>query len=155
MRTIFSSLLVGFGFLLLIESVSACVCETSGSREMDFDQAKAKATAIFVGRVVDVVDVLRADGYSEKRVKLKLERYWEGQLSEEVSVFTGRNDCMTTFRVGQKYLVLAYPLDGERELYTDHCMKSGSVRKSSYQLKRLGKGKRLQPWVRTITNAGI
>lgn len=141
MRRIFPLLIVGLFLLLITESAAACSCETTGSKDKDFDQAREKAKAVFVGRAVEVVDVVAHGGYSEKRVKLKVERYWKGRFNEEVTVFTGRNDCKTTFVVGDEYLVLAYRPDGERDLFTDHCMKSGLARNSANQLKLLGKAK--------------
>lgn len=49
------------------------MCETFGSKERDFDHAKQEAKSIFVGRVVQVKDVVAHGGWSEKRVKLKIE----------------------------------------------------------------------------------
>jgi len=142
LRTTFSVIIVAVAFLLSTHSASACLCETFGSPKKDFDYAKTKATSIFVGRAVEVVNGITHGDFSGWRVKLRIERYYKGQLDEEVIVFTGRNDCAAHFAVGDEYLVLAYVPDGERDLYTDVCMKTGLVRLSANELKWLGKPKR-------------
>jgi len=139
---ILSLLMVGGTALFFAGSTFACICETSGSKEKDFDQAKQKATVILTGRALEVADLISESGYAEKRVKLRVERYWKGELNNVVVVFTGRNSCQSTFVVGDDYLVLAYFPERERSLYTDHCMKSGLVRNSTDRLKWLGKAKK-------------
>src|SRR5258705_9001531 len=139
MQRVCSILIVAVASLLFAEPALACLCETSGSPNKDFDDARKEARAIFVGRAVKVVDVITNSDYSAKRVTLRVERYWKGQFNKEVIVFARRNDCETPFFVGEVYLVLAYVPDGERDLYTDHCMKTGLVRVSADALKWLGK----------------
>jgi len=142
LRRTLSVLIVTAGFLLFAQSALACLCETFGSPRKDFDYAKQKAKSIFVGRVAQVEDVIAHGGWSEKRVRLEVERYWKGRFNREVLVFTGRTDCETRFIVGEEYLVLAYIPDGEHDLYTDYCMRSGLLRLSADSLKWLGEGKR-------------
>jgi hypothetical protein len=149
MGRILSILIVAAGLLIFAVSALACGCETSGSQKKDFELAKNKAASIFVGRAVEVADVITHSDFSERRVNFRAERYWKGQFNEEVIVFTGRNDCASHFVVGDEYLVLAYVLDGD--LYTDICMKTGLVRHSAGTLKRLGKGKRSSTTRRSIT----
>jgi hypothetical protein len=117
-----------------------CLCERFGSKKADFDHAQQKAKSIFVGRVVQVRDVIAHGGFSEKRVKLKVERSWKGRASREVIVFT--RGCAINFYVGERYLVLAYVPDNEHDLYTDWCMQSGLLRNATAQLTWLGNSKR-------------
>ena len=142
LRKTFSVLVLAAGFVLSAQSASACMCESLGSPKKNFDHAKNGAASIFVGRAVEVVNGITHGDFAGWRVKLKIERYWKGQLDEEVIVFTGRNDCAAHFAVGDEYLVLAYVPDGERDLYTNVCMKTGLVRLSANELKWLGKPKR-------------
>jgi hypothetical protein len=144
LRRTLSVLIMTVGFLLYGQSALACLCETFGSPRKDFDYAKQKAKSVFVGRVVQVENVIAHGSWSEKQVTLEVERYWKGHVNRRVVVFTGRNDCETRFEVGEEYLVLAYVPDGERDLYTDHCMGSGLLRLSADSLKWLGEGKRAQ-----------
>ena len=116
-----------------------CFCETFGSDKDDFANARRKAAAIFSGLVLKIDNVV-SHGWSQKRVKLKVKSHWKGRLSGDVTIFT-RGGCETGFVVGEKYLVLAYVLDRERGLYTDHCMRSGPVRLSAHYLEWLGKAK--------------
>jgi hypothetical protein len=116
-----------------------CLCETFGSDKDDFANARRKAAAIFSGRVLKIDNVV-SHGWSQKRVKLKVNSFWKGRLPGKVTIFT-RGGCETTFLVGEEYLVLAYVPDGERALYTDHCMRSGLVRRSAHYLEWLGKAK--------------
>jgi hypothetical protein len=145
MRRIFTILVVALGPLLFTESAAACSCESSGSDKTDFAEARDKAKSIFVGRAVAVEDVIAHGGFSEKRVTLRVDRYWKGKFHKTVIVFSGRNDCETHFVVGEEYLVLAYVPDSEHDLYTDHCLRSGLLRLSADSLKWLGEGKRSQP----------
>lgn len=136
------NLIVFAGLLCLAQTASACLC-AGGSQKDVFQQVQKQATAIFVGRAVEVTNGFTRGEFPGWRVKLKVEKYWKGQLTDEVIVFTGPNDCAAHFAVGDEYLVLAYVPDGKDHLYTDVCMQTGLVRYSRANLKRLGKSKRL------------
>jgi hypothetical protein len=136
------TILVAAGCLMFFAaSVSACMCE-GGSQKKAFNHAKKKATVIFVGRAIEVVNGITRGEFLGWRVKLKVDQYWKGQFSQEITVFTGPNDCAAHFAVGDEYLVFAYVPEREDHLYTDVCMRTGLVRYSAADLKWLGKSKR-------------
>ena len=141
-RTVLVSLVVCVGSLVSVQMATACLCE-GGSSKKAFTRARKKATVIFVGRAVDVQNGITHGEFPGWCIKLKVDRYWKGQPTEEVTVFTGPADCAAYFQVGDEYLVLAYVPKGKEHLYTDVCMRTGLVRYSADDLKWLGKAKRL------------
>lgn len=140
-RAFLLNLIVFAGLLWSAPTASACRC-AGGSQKGVFQRAQKQATAIFVGRAVEVTNGFTRGEFPGWRVKLKLEKYWKGQLTDEVVVFTGPSNCAAHFAVGEEYLVLAYVPDGKDHLYTSLCMQTGLVRYSRANLKRLGKSKR-------------
>ncbi|MDX6382486.1 MAG: hypothetical protein QOK48_59 [Blastocatellia bacterium] len=128
--------------LVFAQPALACLCN-GGSRKTVFNRARKRATVIFVGRAVDVHNGITYGEFPGWRVTLKVDRYWKGQATQEMIVFTGPGDCASYFRVGDEYLVLAYVPSDQDHLYTDVCMQTGSITMTADHLKRLGKGKRL------------
>lgn len=126
-------------FLFFAHSAFACLCE-GGSKKKAFDRARKRATLIFAGRPADVHNGITHGEFSGWRVKLAVDRYWKGQVTEEIVIFTS-GGCAAYFEVGREYLVFAYVLSGEDHLFTDVCMQTGLVKYSAYDLKRLGLGK--------------
>jgi hypothetical protein len=107
-----------------------------------FNRARKKATVIFVGRAVAVYNGITHGEFRGWRVKLKVDRYWKGQVTQEIVLFTGPDDCASYFQVGDDYLVFAYVPSNTDHLYTDVCMQTGPISHQEYNLKRLGKAKR-------------
>ncbi len=136
------TLILWFALLVFVPSAFACLCEGE-SRKAAFNRARKKATVIFVGRAVDFYNGTTRGEFRGWRVKLQVDRYWKGQVTQEMVVFTGPSDCAAYFRVGDDYLVFAYVPSDADHLYTDVCMETGVVSLQAYNLKRLGKAKRL------------
>jgi hypothetical protein len=134
-------LIISLVLLVFAQPAHGCLCN-GRSRKSAFNHARKKATVIFVARAIDVHNGITNGEFPGWRVKLKVDRYWKGQVTEEMVVFTGPGDCAAYFRVGDDYLVFAYVSDDDRHLYTDVCMQTGSVSLTADHLKRLGKGKR-------------
>ena len=119
-------------------------------------QALATATAVFSGKVVsqEYVDVHTdsSDKASEPKavvVKLKAERWWKGNGSREVLLYTsvrkypsGTTSMMAddfTFRQDESYLVYAY--GPEKELRTSRCTRTKKLADAEDDLRELGAGK--------------
>lgn len=93
---------------------SACFCAMP-----DVPKAYEQATAVFVGKVVEIVPPRTSD---ENRpladrfytLKFKVEKSWKGSFpSLEISVLSGQGDgCLSypVVKVGEKYLVYADPV---------------------------------------------
>jgi hypothetical protein len=145
------TLILWLAFFVFVPSTFACLCE-GGSRKAAFNRARKNATVIFVGRAVDVHNGITRGEFDGWRVKLAVEQYWKGQVANEMIIFTA-GGCAAYFEVGRDYLVFAYIHRGEDHLSTDVCMQTGLVRYSSYNLKRLGRGKKPTATTgRNITN---
>ncbi|MDT5121752.1 MAG: hypothetical protein QOC96_1234 [Acidobacteriota bacterium] len=128
--------LCAFFVLFSNAAASACLC-----RIQSLAHIKKTASVIFVGQALEVENGFKTGQFRGWRTTFKVSRYWKGQLSDEMIVYTGPDDCAAYFEVGQEYLVFAYTPKGEQQLYTDACMKTGLVRHSAEDLKALGKGK--------------
>jgi hypothetical protein len=119
----------------------ACVCGQADVTDQFFS-----ASAVFSGVVVSKrkSDVLE----NGVEVKLHVNRVWKGEVTKDVSVFSGAtldlypffNDCAPDFKTGGKYIVLAGAV--KDHLLTNIC--SGSQRYQKQLAARLGKGKRPQ-----------
>ncbi|MDT4965994.1 MAG: hypothetical protein QOJ64_731 [Acidobacteriota bacterium] len=142
-RTLIPKAIICLAFLLFAQSAFACLC-SGGSRKSVFNRARNQATVIFVGRAVDVHNGITHGEFPGWRVKLKVDRYWKGLVTDEMIIFTGPSDCASYFRVGDDYLVFAYVPSDTDHLYTDVCMQTGPIGLQAYNLKRLGIGKRLR-----------
>lgn len=125
---------------MFADSVSACLC-AGGSRKEVFARVKKQATVIFVGRVIEVTNGFSTGEFRGWRAKFKVTRFWKSQLTDEVLVGTGPDDCAVHFVAGEEYLVLAYVPEGAQQLFTNVCMKTGLTKYSTKDLKTLGKGK--------------
>lgn len=130
-------------FLLLLsstESAFACLCYL-GPPEKAFAQAKKKASLIFTGQAIEVINGFQTGEFRGWRAKFKVTQYWKGTPTQEVIIFTGPDDCANDFIVGKNYLVLSYLPNGEQQWRTNRCMFTGPVELKQDNLKRLGKSK--------------
>ena len=135
-------LLAGVALLLASRAVSACDCRLPSAGKpikQVVAEARNKSRAVFSGTVV-AIDRKPGDLYVA--VRFKIEKFWKGALSEEVTVFTGQGggDCGYKFEVGQRYLIYAYRYN-DTELGTNICQRTASLIEAAEDLKVLGKGK--------------
>lgn len=131
MKKIFFLTLVSFCFFTFGAAESfacSCILDEETPAEIQIKKAYESAAAVFSGEVVEITK--EPDDFNV-RVKLKLEKSWKSDLSEEVIIRTGINDglCGYKFEIGKKYLVYA---SGENEnLRTDICRRTASLSKNS------------------------
>ena len=135
--TIATAALVGFGWA----EARACTClppPANLSLKQQVSGARQESRAVFLGKVVDVVE--KPEVY-EVSVKFLVERVWKGKLARRVTILTGRGggDCGYRFEVGGSYLVYAYGSTGR--LGTNICQRT-TRRAETADMKYLGKGKK-------------
>jgi hypothetical protein len=125
--------------LLLVAHAGAfaCGCPTFGFEtwEQDTLQRLQASKAVFAGTVVKVE--------SEDRpftTTIKVERWWKGDLPEEIVLVGDGGSCEFHFTPGKKYLVFAYEEDGR--LKTGSCSRNVTLDKAGFRLRVLGKGNR-------------
>jgi hypothetical protein len=122
---------------LLAESpASACTCEFYGSGPLD---AMHHAKSVFVGEVLEVREISAfesEDGASSFAVRLRVEKYWKGVKTIEITVHTDLHGCGPDMRVGKKYLVFAM----HRPLETA-CSGTKELAYADADLRALGPGK--------------
>ena len=129
--------LVGFSFI----EARACTCELPPlnlSLKQQVKKAQNQSKAVFLGKVIQVLQKPEADGVS---VKFRVEKVWKGRLSKGVTISTGRGggDCGYGFEIGESYLV--YASGSNESLSTNICQRT-APRSESGDMKFLGKGKR-------------
>jgi hypothetical protein len=135
-------LLAGVVLLLATRTGFACDCDLASAGKpfkRVVAEARNKSRAVFSGTVV-AIDRKPGDLYVA--VRFKIEEFWKGALSKEVTIFTGQGggDCGYKFEVGQRYLVYAYKYN-DRELGTNICQRTAGLIEAAEDLKVLGKGK--------------
>jgi|HubBroStandDraft_4_1064222.scaffolds.fasta_scaffold42289_3 hypothetical protein len=72
---------------------------------------KRHAKAVFVGEVLEIASTPKAElkmGASSYAIRLRVERYWKGVRTREVTVHTDMVGCGPRFEVGRKYLVYGF-----------------------------------------------
>ena len=143
--------LIVFGVTLVLCSAAdawACTCDFMLRAHLPLkDQVKLalrESRAVFIGQVSEIVPSQGTDMIVT--VKLGVERFWKGDLGEEVSLTTGRGggDCGYQFEVGRKYLVYAYGAN-KTQLSTNICQRTTALSDAVVDLKWLGKGKPVVP----------
>src|ERR1043165_3276562 len=96
-------ILGGIGMLVLAGFVAACDCLPPPPPK----EAMAKSAAVFLARVVKVVD---DPAGAERTVTLDVERWWKGDKAKMITVSTAKSGaaCGYGFQVGSRYLVYAH-----------------------------------------------
>jgi hypothetical protein len=96
------SLVSAIVLILSLASISlACDCLT-----LDEAQSFERATAVFIGRVIEV----HTEG-SKTAFILKVERYFKGSGDREVKILSYMSDCDAEFHPGAQYMVYAQKFD--------------------------------------------
>lgn len=130
------AILVGFSWI----EASACTCLPVPDLPLrqQVKKAQQQSHAVFVGKVMQVVENAEGDGVS---VKFRVERVWKGKLSKEVIIFTGNGggDCGYHFEARESYLV--YASGSNESLSTNICQRT-APRSQARDMKILGKGRR-------------
>lgn len=128
--------LVGFSWI----EASACTCDLpllNLTLKQQVRKAQKRSQALFVGKVIQVLQETEAYGVS---VKFRVEKVWKGKLSQQVTIFTGNGggDCGYRFEIGESYLV--YASGSNERLSTNICQRT-APRSEDGDMKLLGKGK--------------
>ncbi|HWN11148.1 MAG TPA: hypothetical protein VNO50_18055 [Pyrinomonadaceae bacterium] len=129
--------LVGFSWI----EARACTCALplpNLTLKQQVKKAQKQSRAVFVGKVMQVVQNPDASGVS---VKFLVEKSWKGRLTREVTISTGLGggDCGYRFEVGESYLV--YASGANKLLSTSICQRT-APRSENGDMKHLGKGRR-------------
>ncbi len=106
----FRRITVLLSMVLLVASASgACTVEIRGDGSPR--SAMHHAKAVFIGQVLDISPTpqsKREMGVTPYSVRLRVERYWKGVKTLEVTVHTDMVGCGPHFEVGRKYLVYGF-----------------------------------------------
>jgi hypothetical protein len=101
------------------------------------------AKAVFVGEVLEVRPATKAEReeYSNLYiVRMRVERYWKGIKSGEITVQTDMFGCGPKLEVGAKYLVY-----GMGKHLDTGCIGTRKVEYADKDLEALGPGKEYKP----------
>ena len=138
-RTVFIAF---FLHLLLSNHASAFVC--SCADPLPPTKELKKASAVFVGTVIDRRELTPASGLTEGKylfaVRFRVEHYWKGISSSEITIKTNipLGDCAyLNFEEGKKYLVYAF---GKKRIAYG-CRRNRRIEGAAQDIKELGKWK--------------
>jgi hypothetical protein len=125
----------------------ACSCHYDPTKSTTtlIRDAKKQSAAIFTGKVLEIIE---SDEFFNTQVKIKVVSVWKGSLSEEITIFTGRDDgtCRYYFEIGKTYLVYGRKggmSNSSENLETDMCSRTQLYSSAKNDLRILGKGSRL------------
>jgi len=126
-KIIFTIFSFAFFTALNASGVFACSCVPRGSEsvETQVKEAYTNSTAVFVGKVVEVV---KRRNSSFVTVRFRVEKSWNNEkFQKEITVSTGSNDgiCGYSFEAGKKYLV--YASGGNNKLSTNICTRTSAA----------------------------
>ena len=129
-------LLIGLWFVMHPERSHACSCLPPGPPSLALEEA----TSVFLGRVVSIRHLERADGMVSSgdptTVEFDVSTVWKGSTSPTQRIMTNRGgaSCGYTFVEGDEYLV--YSHDG----WVGLCDRTSLVSGAAYDLAVLGPG---------------
>ncbi|HEV2802590.1 MAG TPA: hypothetical protein VGW12_19110 [Pyrinomonadaceae bacterium] len=145
------TLLAFVGLLLCAESALACMCGDTPS----VAKARRDAHLVFSGKALSSEYQESAkypngkDAGEELTMRFRVERWWKGNLTPEVVLFTERYrmpdlsisvvNCAYQFEVGKRYIVYAV-LDGK--LRAAYCSRTSAVEEAREDLRLLGQGRK-------------
>ena len=67
------------------------------------------------------------DPYEDRLIFLQVERSYRGSVDKTAEVVTGPGECGYDFRMGEHYLVYAYPHPQSGKLYTGICQRTRPI----------------------------
>ena len=100
---------------------------------------KHHAKAVFIGEVLEVRVATKAEREEYSNfyiVRMRVERYWKGIKSREVTVETDLTGCGPNLQVGEKYIVYGI---GKR--LNTSCTRTRKLGDAKKDLEALGRGK--------------
>lgn len=130
-----------------IYSMSGCI---RGPVSWEFK----RAAAVFTGQVI-AIEYQPHEGtqVESQRVRIKAQKWWKGDGSDEVLVSTGwarKPDGINwetfgvmyayNFTIGESYLIYAFNSRFEDELRTDRCRRTNTLFNADFDLNELGEG---------------
>lgn len=107
-----------------------CIVETKSVKG-----ALKQSTAVFSGEVLET-----KSGTNFLEARFRVDRFWKGISSEEVSVSTDATAESPHYRVGETYLVFAGLQQGK--LFTGICSRTKKLEYAQSDLEQLGEGQR-------------
>jgi hypothetical protein len=147
-KVYFYALSISVIVILANAEAFACSCRPVEKKSIaaHVGGAKKESDAVFAGKVLEIIE---SDELFNTQVKIKVINVWKGILSEEITIFTGRDDgmCRYYFEVGKTYLVYGRKggmSNSSENLETDMCSRTQLYSDAKHDLRILGKGKRFQ-----------
>ncbi len=140
MKVLFGTGLLTLLFCALLpHRTSACDCAEPGPPCKAF----ANVPVVSAGRVVKIATIsLKApsgDPYEDRLIFLEVEQSYRGSVGKAAEVVTGSGDCGYDFRMGEHYLVYAYPHPQSGKLYTGICQRTRPISEAGDDLEYLSK----------------
>jgi hypothetical protein len=125
-------------FLITILFISSAKVQACAKCAIpNFEDAKVRAAAIFVGKVLSVNE----EGTS-KIFEFQVSKTWKGNGAKTVKVtYYESVRYQPIFEVGKEYLMFAESGD-DRTLHVYRCSRSAAIENSAGDLKLLGKAKK-------------
>ena len=99
--------------------------------------ALRQSAAVFLGEVLEI-----KSGGNFLEARFRVERFWKGVATEEVSVSVDSTTESPHYRVGEKYLVFAGLK--ERKLFTGTCSRTKKLEYAQGDLQQLGEGQKVK-----------
>ena len=140
MKVLFGTGLLTLLFCALLpHRTSACDCADPGPPCKAF----ANVPVVSAGRVVKIATIsLKApsgDPYEDRLIFLEVEQSYRGSVGKAAEVVTGSGDCGYDFRMGEHYLVYAYPHAQSGKPYTGICQRTRPISEAGDDLEYLSK----------------
>jgi hypothetical protein len=137
-------------FIAKVQHTYACSC----ARDPEPRDALAKADAVFVGRVIAIMDTNLGPVVSSAdplRNTFEISQTWKGTEGSEITITSERFDasCGYAFQQGREYIV--YASAGGGGLRTSICSRTAALDRAQADLVALGAGTAVAPASKSIT----
>jgi hypothetical protein len=135
--------------IIVSNDAHGCVCVVPYEKPSP-EEARAALVKDFNGAtVVFFGEVIEGDAF---KVKFKVEKMWKGEVGDEIVMATGAkkyddgayssSSCDYHFKLGEKYLVYAYPVDpdlhpGSTDLQARACTRTKLAKYADQEMKEL------------------
>jgi len=138
------AVLLSAGLMVKPKAAFACSCAGPLSAEKQVQDELERKTAIFAGKVTEVVPPPKKrimSSADEVKVTFEVTKVWKGELGRETVVYTAQSSASCgyeNFEVGTAYIVSAYNVP--EDLHTNICDLTKPLDSAGEELALLGDG---------------
>jgi hypothetical protein len=129
--------------LLLLDLAVATPCIACQCGQIpDPKQAMAMVPLVVVGRVEALREEDISPLFSNKIVRISVERVWKGDAPSDLTLVVGSSDCdYVHFQMNERYLIFVEAMRGARSWTASKCKPTRPLAQAAEEIRLIGPGK--------------